>query len=647
MSAVLMPTSPFTSPTSDHTASTRTLAVDTPPTTRRVFMDGDEPDAASLPTVTELLLEVTELQALVQALGGGAADDASDGDADSVSGRGSFMETPTRLWRRDSVQSTDSRADTRRRQSSFASPTEDGVARRLDLDSSFSSDVTSTPPRRNGRAGPPPTRVAALTKENISLLRAPQDYRRSSNYAGSTCGSQKSRTSVRTDGGAVFSRLYQPDFYKNRDAKLRALRDRQESFNASFVPKINHRSSVCSRDSAASSVSSMRSAKTDVLNVSSRLYDPDYLRKRSAKLQRMREERELRDCTFVPSINAGQSAPLKEKRERNRQRAESDDERDDGETPSASSTMQLTVRGDLRTVLKAESKAAIDARKRDATRLLEYAPDRGHSQSIYTNCGLDDVTMQPRIFEKPRWTTDMTPDDLVAEEDVAYRAWIDGLGREQTERALVLNLFERNIEVWRQLWRTIERSDVLVHLVDARCPLLHLSDQLIRYIRSAHSSKRVMILLTKADIVAAERVEKWTAYIKERYGAELPVLAYNRANEQAANASLFGAIGELTQTIDKEARVVPRLEDHDTLTVGFIGEPNVGKSSLLNSIFERKLVSVSATPGRTKHLQTHYFGHPELLGVGTRFNKVLVCDCPGVVFPRFGIPEGGVLPPMA
>ncbi|GLE05167.1 hypothetical protein PINS_up014155 [Pythium insidiosum] len=315
MSAVLVPpTSPFTSPTSGHATSTRSLSVDTPPITRRLFLEDEDADAASLPTVTELLHEVNELDAMVRALGDDDADNVSESDVDSMCGRGSFMGTPTRLRRGDSVHSTDSRADTRRRPSGFISPMKDGVARRLDLDSSFSSDVTSTPPRRNGRAAPPPpTRVIALTKENISRLRAPLDHRRNTNYAGSACGSQQSRTSVRTDGGAVFSRLYQPDFYKNRDAKLRAIRDRQESFNASFVPKINHRSSVCSRDSAASSVSSMRSAKTDVLNVSSRLYDPDYLRKRSAKLQRMREERELRDCTFAPSINAGQSTPTRRK----------------------------------------------------------------------------------------------------------------------------------------------------------------------------------------------------------------------------------------------------------------------------------------------------------------------------------------------
>ena len=33
--------------------------------------------------------------------------------------------------------------------------------------------------------------------------------------------------------------------------------------------------------------------------------------------------------------------------------------------------------------------------------------------------------------------------------------------------------FEKNIEVWRQLWRVLERSDMLLQIVDARNTLLY------------------------------------------------------------------------------------------------------------------------------------------------------------------------------
>jgi hypothetical protein len=40
-------------------------------------------------------------------------------------------------------------------------------------------------------------------------------------------------------------------------------------------------------------------------------------------------------------------------------------------------------------------------------------------------------------------------------------------------------------------------------------------------------------------------------------------------------------------------------------TVGFVGHPNVGKSSLLNSLVKKHVVSVSRTCGHTKYLQTY------------------------------------------
>lgn len=58
------------------------------------------------------------------------------------------------------------------------------------------------------------------------------------------------------------------------------------------------------------------------------------------------------------------------------------------------------------------------------------------------------------------------------------------------------------------------------------------------------------------------------------------------------------------------------------VTIGCCGFPNVGKSSLLNSLKGRKVVSVSRTPGHTKHLQTIFLT-----------KSVRLCDCPGLVFP--------------
>ena len=62
-------------------------------------------------------------------------------------------------------------------------------------------------------------------------------------------------------------------------------------------------------------------------------------------------------------------------------------------------------------------------------------------------------------------------------------------------------------------------------------------------------------------------------------------------------------------------------------TAGFVGFPNVGKSSTLNALFGRKKAAVAPTPGKTKHFQT--------LDLFVRGGRTMtLCDCPGLVFPR-------------
>ncbi|KAG3161154.1 hypothetical protein PI124_g19661 [Phytophthora idaei] len=281
--------------------------------------DGEE--ANELPTVYDLMQEVVRLQQAVRDIG----DDDPSIFEDDYAARDSYSAERTPPRYRQKIRTASGGSD------SFKSGIYSGrkIATNVGNMSpyknvgamgrgEFDSSGLKTPPpkRREGltpaasRTVPRPTRVAALTRENISLLPTP----RAQNFTGSVCGSQKSRTSIRTDGGAVFSRLYQPDFYKNREERFKNIRDRRESLDCSFTPRINRRDSFSSRDSIGSgSQASMTSAKTDVVNVSSRLYDPDYVRKRNARLQRMRQEREMRECTFAPAINANASAAPRKK----------------------------------------------------------------------------------------------------------------------------------------------------------------------------------------------------------------------------------------------------------------------------------------------------------------------------------------------
>ncbi|RHY97553.1 hypothetical protein DYB31_015347 [Aphanomyces astaci] len=173
----------------------------------------------------------------------------------------------------------------------------------------------------------PVRRVAALTRENVSRLpQYPLHHdmdRHGGGDGGSVCSSisGRSRMSVKTDGGAVFSRLYQPNHLQARDLRMSMHKERQQNATCPFMPRTNvsrnRTPSVASRDSFCSA-SSCTSTQTDItqgLSASSRLYDPDYIRKRHAKLEKLRQERELRECTFAPAVNKNVNEKLLNQRD--------------------------------------------------------------------------------------------------------------------------------------------------------------------------------------------------------------------------------------------------------------------------------------------------------------------------------------------
>jgi large subunit GTPase 1 len=67
--------------------------------------------------------------------------------------------------------------------------------------------------------------------------------------------------------------------------------------------------------------------------------------------------------------------------------------------------------------------------------------------------------------------------------------------------------------------------------------------------------------------------------------------------------------------------------------VGFIGYPNVGKSSIINVLMKTKKAGVASMPGRTKHYQTLFL--PEEPKLNIRQKSICLVDCPGLIFPSF------------
>ncbi|CAK7224034.1 hypothetical protein SCUCBS95973_005383 [Sporothrix curviconia] len=286
------------------------------------------------------------------------------------------------------------------------------------------------------------------------------------------------------------------------------------------------------------------------------------------------------------------------------------------------------------------------------------------------------------VPRRPKWDASMTAAELDKLERESFLVWRRSLAELQENADLLLTPFERNLEVWRQLWRVIERSDLVVQIVDARNPLVFRSEDLDDYVKEVDPAKESLLLINKADMMTDRQRRAWAAHLTEKkvtykfFSAHLAKEQneLRQAEEEAeeerqryGGAKPQAAAAEEAEAQDEEAEVeesddkdsdgldtrilsvdelealflkhAPKTDDPKRkLKVGLVGYPNVGKSSTINALIGAKKVSVSSTPGKTKHFQTIELSP-----------RVTLCDCPGLVFPNFATTKAdlvcnGILP---
>lgn len=281
------------------------------------------------------------------------------------------------------------------------------------------------------------------------------------------------------------------------------------------------------------------------------------------------------------------------------------------------------------------------------------------------------------VPRRPKWVKGMDKFELNKLENEAFLNWRREIASLQEVSDLLMTPFERNLEVWRQLWRVVERSDLVVQIVDARDPLLFRSFDLEKYVKEVDERKENLLLVNKADMLTLKQRVRWAEYfiarniqfsffsakkanmvledqqeLGEMFADEDISLIYKDADEEddfteeelkeipeeVINATKILMIGQLEDLFLSRA---PKLLDENSglpTQIGLVGYPNVGKSSTINALVGSKKVSVSSTPGKTKHFQTIQLS-----------DNVTLCDCPGLVFPNFAYTKGelvlnGVLP---
>ncbi|RDL31096.1 p-loop containing nucleoside triphosphate hydrolase [Venustampulla echinocandica] len=163
--------------------------------------------------------------------------------------------------------------------------------------------------------------------------------------------------------------------------------------------------------------------------------------------------------------------------------------------------------------------------------------------------------------------------------------------------------------IWNELYKVIDSSDVVIHVLDARDPLGTRCRSVEKYIKEEAPHKHLIFVLNKCDLVPTRVAASWVRYLSKDY----PTLAFH-----ASITNSFGK-GSLIQLLRQFSSLH---SDRKQISVGFIGYPNTGKSSIINTLRKKKVCTVAPIPGETKIWQ--YI---------TLMKRIYLIDCPGVVPP--------------
>lgn len=212
------------------------------------------------------------------------------------------------------------------------------------------------------------------------------------------------------------------------------------------------------------------------------------------------------------------------------------------------------------------------------------------------------------------------------------------------EKLNTISYFELNLETWRQLWRVLEMSDILLIIVDIRYTVLMFPPYLYEYITN-ELKKDMILVLNKVDLAPPALVIAWKEYFHTIY-PKLHILMFtsyptynlcgNKSDTEgmkqrrrkgklkmAAEGAqklldickeIVGDNVDLTswqEKIQEEMQMEFDLDDADhksnitvekedtsyikherykngVLSIGCIGTPNVGKSSLMNALMGKQ-----------------------------------------------------------
>ena len=166
----------------------------------------------------------------------------------------------------------------------------------------------------------------------------------------------------------------------------------------------------------------------------------------------------------------------------------------------------------------------------------------------------------------------------------------------------------------KQIIEDIKLIDIVIEILDARIPISSRNPDIQRIIEN----KKRIVILNKSDLADENQTKKWVEHYKQKGISAI-----------IADANLGKGIKDILKEIEnimaedmKKAAEKGRVKRN--IRVMILGIPNVGKSSLINRLCNKKTTVVGNRPGVTKQKQWVRIA-----------NNIELLDTPGVLWPKF------------
>ncbi|KAI3381672.1 hypothetical protein SNEBB_004568 [Seison nebaliae] len=157
--------------------------------------------------------------------------------------------------------------------------------------------------------------------------------------------------------------------------------------------------------------------------------------------------------------------------------------------------------------------------------------------------------------------------------------------------------------IWNELYKVIDSSDVLLHILDCRDPEGTRCKQVEKYLKKEKPFKHLVFVLNKCDLVPTSCTKLWI----KKLSCEYPTIAF-----KCSTSKSFGRLA-LIHLLRQFTAMHP---DKKQISVGLIGYPNSGKTPIAGETKVWQYISLT--------------------------KKIFLIDCPGIVYP-YGDTESDII----